>query len=346
MTHGRCNIGDLMLDSGQTIRDVEIAYTTSGILDDNCSNVVLVFHALTGNTNATEWWSGIIGSGKVIDTDQYFVICCNSLGSCYGSTGPQSINPEIEKPYGKDFPKITIRDIARTQLEVLKQLKINQIQIGIGGSMGAMVLLELALLEKQLFKSVISIACAPSHTAWRIAFSSIIRKTIEHFGALDINGSYEAGMKLARQIGMISYRSSAEFEERFARKTRDDKFEVEHYLEHQGEKIAGRFSPMSYLRLTEAMESYDLANGRSSDLSDVLSDLQSTILCIGIDSDILYPEQELRQFASSFPNAEYKTLSAVYGHDSFLVAQEELASLLAPFISRLVPIPNFQEAQQ
>lgn len=346
MTHGRCNIGDFLLDSGQTICDVEIAYTTSGILDDNCSNVVLVFHALTGNTDAAEWWSGIIGSGKAIDTDQYFVICCNSLGSCYGSTGPESINPETGKPFGKDFPKIAIRDIARSQLEVLKQLKIDQIEIGIGGSMGAMVLLELALLEKQLFKSLISIACGASHTAWRIAFSSIIRKTIEQFGALATNGSYETGMKLARQIGMISYRSSTEFEERFARETRDNKFEVEHYLEHQGEKIAERFSPMSYLRLTEAMESYDLTNGRGSDLSDVLSDLESDVLCIGIDSDILYPDQELRQFASSFPNAEYKTLFAIYGHDSFLVAQEELASLLTPFISTLAPIPNFQEAHQ
>ncbi len=341
MTHSRCNIGDFILDSGQTIRDVEIAYTTAGILDDRCSNVVLVFHALTGNTNATEWWSGIIGSGKAIDTDQYFVICCNSLGSCYGSTGPESINHETEKPYGKDFPKITIRDIARSQFEVLKQLKIDQIQICIGGSMGAMVLLELALLKKNLFKSLISIACGASHTAWRIAFSSIIRKTIEQLGLSNPNG-----IKLARQIGMTSYRSSVEFEERFSRNKRGDKFEVEHYLEHQGEKIAERFSPMSYLRLTEAMETYDLKNNRGSDLSDVLSILQSEVLCIGIDSDILYPEQELKEFASSFPHAEYKTLSAICGHDSFLIAQEKLALLLTPFISTLALTPNFQEAQQ
>ncbi len=344
MTHGRCNIGDFSLDSGQTIRDVEIAYTTSGILNDTCSNVVMVFHALTGNANALEWWNDIIGSGKAINTDQYFVICCNSLGSCYGSTGPESINPATDMPYGNNFPKITIGDIARSQLKTLKQLNIDQIQIGIGGSMGAMVLLELALLEKRLFKSIISIACGASHTAWRIAFSSIIRKTIEQFASLDTTGSLVTGMKLARQIGMISYRSSTEFEQRFARETRDDKFEVEHYLEYQGEKIAKRFSPVSYLRLTEAMESYSLTNNRCADLRDVVSDFKSDVLCIGIDSDILYPEQELQQFASFFPNASYKTLSAIYGHDSFLVAQQELAALLIPFISTLTPIQHCQEA--
>src|SRR5262249_16050888 len=161
-----------------------------------------------------------------------------------------SLNQQDEK-YGKNFPKITIRDIARSQLLALEQLGIDRAKLGIGGSMGAMVLLELALLKPEIFESIISIAFVVSHSASRLAFSSDIRKTIEAFGADD--ASYVKGMKLARQIAMTSYRCDSEFDSRFARTKRDDKFEVENYLEHQGEKIAARFSPYSYLRLTEAM---------------------------------------------------------------------------------------------
>jgi len=290
-----------------------------------------VFHTLTGAPEASEWWSRIIGEGKPINVRDHFVICFNSLGSCYGSTGPEDINPSTGKKYGKDFPKITIRDIARSQLLALKQLGIEQIQLGIGGSMGAMVLHELALLEPMLFNSLISIACGASHSAWRIAFSSVIRKTIQAFGDDDL--AYIEGMKLARQIAMTSYRCNEEFESRFSREQRNDKFEVENYLDHQGEKIAARFSPYSYLRLTEAMESYDLCDGRSRDLKEALSAITSEVLCVGIDSDILYPEAELEAFATSFPSATYKTLSASHGHDSFLVDGDKLCELISPFIS-------------
>jgi homoserine O-acetyltransferase len=285
--------------------------------------------------NVSDWWSGLIGKNKVIDPEKDYIICFNSIGSCYGSTGPESIDPRTGEKYGKQFPQITIRDIARSQLLALEVLGIRHAKLGIGGSMGAMVLLELALLAPDLFEKIVPIACGASHTAWRIAFSSVICKTIERTANAyaGTEEGYVEGMKLARQIGMISYRSSGEFENRFARDERGGVFEVEHYLEHQGEKIALRFSPYSYLRLTEAMESYDLASGREGNIQTILSDIDAEVLCIGIDSDILYPEWELSVFSSYFSKAEYKTLSAPFGHDSFLVADAELARFIAPFIT-------------
>ncbi|HET9137681.1 MAG TPA: homoserine O-acetyltransferase [Candidatus Kapabacteria bacterium] len=329
MSIERCIIGDLTLDSGVVLPEAFLSYTTYGTYDPINPNTVIVFHALTGTANASEWWSGIIGEGKSINPQDHFVICFNSLGSCYGSIGPECPDASGKK-YGKNFPKITIRDIARSQLLALEQLGIDHAVLGIGGSMGAMVLLELALLKPDLFDSIISIACGALHTAWRLAFSSVIRKTIEAFGNDD--ASYVNGMKLARQIAMTSYRCDAEFESRFARLQRNEKFEVENYLEHQGGKIAARFSPYSYLRLTEAMESYDLCAGRDRDLSNTLSAISSEVLCIGIDSDILYPEAEIKALASSFPSATYKTLHALHGHDSFLVDEQELATLIIDHI--------------
>lgn len=344
-TLSQCTIGDLVLDSGEILPKVEIAYTSYGTLNDERPNAVVVFHALTGDTDCTEWWSGIVGNDKPIDPENDFIICFNSIGSCYGSTGPQSIDSFSGENYNTRFPKITIRDIARSQLFALRQLGIDSITLGIGGSMGAMVLLELALLAPGLFEKIIPIACGASHSAWRIAFSSVIRKTIEQIAGAYENSEqgYVEGMKLARQTGMISYRSSGEFENRFAREKRYGTFEVEHYLEHQAEKIAARFSPQSYLRLTEAMESYDLTEGRGEDLRSILSEVSAEVLCIGIDSDILYPEWELSLFSSYFPKGEYKTLSAPFGHDSFLVAQDELARLIAPFTVASTHSTHFHE---
>ncbi|MBS1902917.1 MAG: homoserine O-acetyltransferase [Bacteroidetes bacterium] len=325
----RCTIGDLVLDSGAILPGVEIAYTTYGALNAERSNAVIVFHALTGDTNVSQWWGGLVGAGKLIDPADDFVICLNAIGSCYGSTGPDSIAPHTGRPYGKDFPSITTRDIARSQLSALAELGIRRARIGIGGSMGAMVLLELALLEPGFFDAVIPIACGASHSAWRIAFSSVTRKTIETIAAAggSTDDAFVQGMRIARQIGMTSYRCSEEFEQRFARDRREDQFEVEHYLQHQGEKIAARFSPHSYLRLTQAMETYDV--------SEAIGSLSCPSVFVGIDSDVLYPKSEIRSLASRIPMAKYVTLHANCGHDSFLVAEATLARLLTPFVTAI-----------
>jgi homoserine O-acetyltransferase len=302
------------LQLGESLPNVTIGYQTFGELNSDRSNTVLVLHALTGNTNCVDWWSGIIGQGRSIDPERDFVVCANLLGSCYGSTGPTD----------QHFPEITIRDIARTQLEFLIEFGIRDLQFAIGGSMGAMVLLELALLNQEFgcpinIERIAAIATGAAHSAWRLAFSSTIRRTIEQFFRLDPINGFDQGMKLARQFAMTSYRSKEEFDERFGRTASNGHFEVENYLIHQGEKIAERFSPHAYSSLTRAMELYDLREGRDSDIAKLFYSLKLPILFIGISSDILYTEHEIRLLATLAPSGTYRTLSAPYGHDSFLI---------------------------
>ncbi len=321
--------GTFDLECGEALLDAVIAYEIFGKPSADSSNIVFVGHALTGNTSVTEWWSGLIGEGKLIDTNKYCVVSSNSIGSCYGSTGPDSVKP---------FPAITIRDIARANNLLLKHLGFDQVFLGIGGSMGGMIVLEMALEQPELFANIIPIAVTASHSPWRIAYSSIIRKTIEAF-AHEGNEGLAKGMRLARQIGMVSYRSSIEFESRFGRErlsddpeayfAKDNLFEVESYLEHQGDKIVARFDPLSYLTLTRAMELYDLSRGRPS---GALNDLPAKIFVVAINTDVLYPVQECREFVEQFANAELAVLESNFGHDAFLVDDAKLALLLTPFV--------------
>jgi homoserine O-acetyltransferase len=324
------------LDANETLPQIELAYQTWGTLNADRSNAVLVAHALTGSADVEAWWSGIVGPDKLIDPKQYFVICINTLGSCYGSTGPESINPDTTAKYVATFPEITIRDIARTQLHLLQELGISEIALAIGGSMGGMVILELGLLAKETrtvtIHKLVAIAAGSEHSAWRVAFSSTIRKTIQAFEPLGESGLCE-GLRIARQLATISYRASGEFGRRFGRKIGEgEKFEVENYLEHQGQKIVDRFSVYSYLTLTRAMELYDLTRGKAVDAIHQLEGLDTDILLVGISSDILYLEEELRTFAKQLPNARYETLLAECGHDSFLIATDELAEIIRPFL--------------
>jgi homoserine O-acetyltransferase len=309
-------VENFSLDCGKVLQTAEFSYTTYG---SNKSDTVLIFHALTGNCDATDWWSGIIGEGKILDPKKHFIICANFLGSCYGSTGPESIHPETGIPYHENFPIITTGDIARQHLAILESLGIDKISLGIGGSMGGMILLELATLKPNLFEKIIPISVGASHSAWRLAFSSVIRKTITAFG----KDGYNKGMHLARQIAMTSYRSSTEFDGRFGRDTNGNNFEIENYLEYQGEKIVARFSPYCYITLTRAMELYDI--------NDKIQNIESEALFIGATSDILYKEEEIKEIASRIPGAKYRSLDAPFGHDSFLVAQNKLAKLIRPF---------------
>ena len=321
--------GDLELESGAVLTDARIAYQIFGKPNADRSNVVFVGHALTGNTNVTEWWRGLICEGKLIDTNKYCVISANSLGSCYGSTGHDAQG---------NFPTITIRDIARANNLLLRHLGFDQLLLGIGGSMGGMIVLEMALEQPDLYANLIPVAVTASHSPWRIAYSSIIRKTIEAF-AHEGEGGLTKGLRLARQIGMVSYRSSIEFESRFGRESlsddpehyfsSDNLFEVESYLEHQGDKIVARFDPRSYLTLTRAMELYDLTRGR---VASALRDLPARVLTVAISTDVLYPVAECREFAEQFTYGEFAVLDSHFGHDAFLVDDTKLAALITPFV--------------
>lgn len=330
-------LGSLELESGAVLSEVEIAYHTYGALNREGSNVVLVLHALTGSSAAHEWWSELIGEGRLLDPKKYFIIAPNLLGSCYGTSGPESTDSTIGKPYLATFPTITPRDMARANLTLLDRLGIAQVHFAIGGSLGGMVVLEMAALTPKRFRAIVPIAVSGSHSAWRVAFSSFIRKAIVASDpTLQDRAKLTEGMKLARQAAMISYRSNVEFDERFGRsKSATGSFEVESYLEHQGEKLATRFSPYSYLTLTRAMELYDLSERRGA-MRDVEASFAAKSLFVGISSDILYGADEIKRFALLFPNGLYRTLHALHGHDSFLVDTDALAKIIAPFLEELV----------
>lgn len=311
----------LKLECGVTLSNVEIAYNTYGSLNSDRSNVVLVLHALTGWPAAQEWWPGLIGEGKLLDPGKQFIICSNLLGSCYGSTGPASINPATGKAYDASFPEITTRDMARAILFLLDEIEITSIQLAIGGSLGGMVLLELAWLAPERFEAIIPIAVSGSHSAWRIAFSSCVRKIIMSADPTLLNrNKLQEGLRLARQVAMATYRSSSEFNERFARERQGKKFEVENYLEHQGDKIVARFSPYSYLALTRAMELFEL---------ETPVRYNKPALFVGISSDILYEPSEISNFTAHFPHGEFALLEAVHGHDSFLVDTGALSQIIS-----------------
>lgn len=333
-----------VLESGVTLPEVTVAFNTYGELNDDRSNAIIVLHALTGSPNVHEWWSGLFGAGRLLDPQKYFIIVPNLLGSCNGTTGPESNLPFLKKEgaggrsgrsYLASFPTITVRDMARVNLALLDRLGIDEVHLSIGGSLGGMVVLEMAAIEPERFRNIAPIAVSDSHSAWRIAFSSTIRKTIIAFDpTLQDRAKLLSGLRIARQSAMISYRSSAELDGRFGREKRGHAFEVERYLEHQGDKIAERFSPYSYLTLTRAMELYDIAEKRGC-IGHAVEPITASAFFVGISSDLLYPAKEIEQFASFFPNARYKTLQAIHGHDSFLVDAEALNRILLPWLREI-----------
>ncbi len=326
----------LPLECGTSLPEVEIAFQTYGTLNADGSNAILVLHALTGSSAAQEWWSGLIGEDRLLDPLKYFIIAPNLLGSCYGTTGPESHDPSTGQLYLASFPTITPHDMARANLALLDRLGISQIHLAVGGSLGGMVVLEMAAIAPERFQAIVPIAVSGLHSAWRLAFSSFVRKAIVASDpTLQDRAKLLEGMKLARQAAMISYRSSAEFDERFGRsKAVSGIFEVESYLEHQGEKLSARFSPYSYLTLTRAMELYDLSEGHGA-MRDVVALIKSRSLFVGISSDILYGADEIKRFASLFPNGRYRTLHATHGHDSFLVDTDALTKILAAFLEEI-----------
>lgn len=318
------------LDSGEALQHAELAFETKGELNAERSNAALYVHALSGSASLED---------TTLNTSKYFVISPNVLGSCYGSTGPESYRADGKhgnnESQGTTFPEITIRDIARSILTLLDDLEIERLSFAIGGSFGAMVVLELAMLVPERVGRLVILSCGAEHSAWRIAFSSVIRKIIEQ--AIANGEDIDRAFSLARQIAMISYRSQEEFDKRFGRTQRTGArvFEVESYLEHQGRKIVERFSPYSYVVLTRAMEGYSLSGDREGTRAEILSRLSMPVLLVGSSSDVLYPEDELRSFASELPNARYETLHAPYGHDSFLVAKDEVTAIVNQFLKEM-----------
>ena len=340
-----------VLESGQSLAPVSVAYETYGKLNVEGTNAILVCHALTGDAHAAGmdvkgrigWWEGAIGRGKAFDTDKYFVVCSNFLGSCYGTTGPTSSNPATGLPYGRSFPAFTVRDMVRLQHHVLKHLGINRLVTVSGGSLGGMQVLEWALMYPDFVETIVPIATSARHSAWCIGLNEVARLAIENDGAWGQGNGHsepERGLALARMIAIISYRSRASFEQRFSRNqttggaAHDPLFDVESYLHYQGEKLVRRFDAATYVAITKAMDRHDISRGRLG-LQETLNTIKAHALCIGIDSDVLYPVVEQAELAAHIPNAKYAEVRSIHGHDAFLIEFDQLNRLIKDFLKEV-----------
>ena len=316
------------LEGGQTLPALTIAYHSYGQLNANKDNVIWICHALTANSDAQDWWPGMIGDGLLFDTSSHFVICANILGSCYGTTGPLSVNPNTGQLYYHSFPFITIRDIVKAHMLLREHLGIKKIHLLTGGSIGGYQALEWALMEQEVVDNLLLLTTSAAESAWGIAVHTAQRLAIE--ADTSWNEPHPdagiKGMKAARAIGMLTYRSY----EILVEKQTDpdvnklDDFKASSYINHQGEKLVKRFNAYTYWMLTKAMDSHNIARRRAKDLASVLKTIPHKTLIIGISSDILCPVAEQVFMAQNMPKATYIEINSAYGHDGFLVEIEKI----------------------
>ncbi|MFA5867351.1 MAG: homoserine O-acetyltransferase [Actinomycetota bacterium] len=349
---------ELIVESGQRLAPVTLAYETYGELDEDKANAILIQHAFSGDAHAAGWhegepkpgwWEPMIGPGKAFDTNKYFVICSNVIGGCKGSTGPSSVNPATGHPYALSFPDITINDMAAAQKLLIDYLGIDRLLAVAGGSMGGQQALSWVARYPDRIKSAILIATAAKHSPQQIAFNVVGRQAILTDPKWNSGNYYDgpgpdAGLALARMVGHITYMSADSMEEKFGRKTGprlsnafSGGFEVEGYLEHQGTSFVERFDANSYLYLTKAIDSYDVSGGRP--LADVFKGVEASLLVLAFKSDWLYPAEQSREIVKACKRAGVKTtfveLNSTYGHDAFLVEVEEETQVVEHFLERI-----------
>lgn len=330
---------------GNQLSSITLHYTTYGKLNRARDNAVLVCHALTGSSRVAQWWPRLLEAGSPLDAERYFVICVNTLGSCYGSTGPLSINSQTGRRYGKDFPLISIRDIARTQARLLDELGIERLDMIIGGSIGGMQALQFAIDYPKRVSRAISIAATPL-SAMGLAFNHLARRAIYN-DTRWLDGDYRPheqpldGLALARSIAMCSYKSAELFSERFARrpnrntedptKSLEDRFYVAGYLDYQGQLLSERFDACSYVMLTKAMDNFDLSHGFSSE-EEAIKRIKAQCVLVGISSDWLFPAAEVKnlwhKFNAAGVDSIYQELESPHGHDGFLSDCAALCSVI------------------
>src|SRR4249920_906089 len=351
----------LPLDCGETLAPFSIAYQTYGPLNAAKSNLVLVCHALTGDqhvanihpvTGKPGWWETMVGPGKPIDTDRYFVLCPNVIGGCMGSTGPSSINSRTGHPYGLDFPVITIADMVRAQARLLDHLGVPDVLCVLGGSMGGMQVLEWAATYKDRVFSAVPIACAARHSSQNIAFHEVGRQAVmaDPDGCqgryLDEGTSPRKGLAVARMAAHITYLSDDALHTKFGRNLQDrDKitfgfdadFQVESYLRYQGLSFVDRFDANSYLYITRAMDYFDLAADHGGVLANAFQGTRTRFCLVSFTSDWLFPTEESREIVHALnavaANVSFVELKSNKGHDAFLLHEPELFATIRGFLS-------------
>ena len=350
----------LKLDSGETLGPFTVAYTTQGTLNADRSNTILIFHALTGDqfvadthpvTGKDGWWQHMIGPGRLLDTDRYFVLCANVIGGCMGTTGPRDINPETGKPWGLTFPIITIGDMVRAQVMLLDHLGIDQVFCAIGGSMGAMLVLDFAAHYPDRVFSAIPIAGSARHSSQNIAFDEVGRQAImadpDWCGGdyLSQDRKPTRGLAVARMAAHITYLSEAALQRKFGRRLQERnaigfsleaEFQVESYLRHQGSTFVERFDANTYIYITRAMDYFDLAAENEGLLSNAFQRTPVRFCVISFTSDWLFPTSESRELVRALnsvaANVSFVEVETDKGHDAFLLDEPEFFKTLAGFL--------------
>jgi len=355
----------LDLSCGQTLDEYELVYETYGELNDEKSNAILVCHALSGNHHLagfnspealekgkpTGWWDNLVGPGKVIDTNKFFVVCSNNLGGCHGSTGPKSINPKTSKPYGPDFPMVTVTDWVDSQRQLAFALNVEQWCAVIGGSLGAMQVQEWAIRYPDQLKHAVVIASAPKLTAQNIAFNEVARQAIRtdpHF----YEGRYFEhdsipfhGLRIARMLGHITYLSDNMMAQKFGRALRDKdavdfefspEFEVESYLKYQADRFAESFDANTYLLMTKALDYFDPAGEYGDNLSAAFKSAKADFLVISFSTDWRFDPSRSREIVRSLQdnnlNVSYAEVDADQGHDSFLLNIDDYVNVFSAYM--------------
>ena len=325
------------LESGENLPGFQLKYTTLGQLNTDRSNVIWICHALTGSSDFTDWWKGLFTENSPFNPKDYFIICANTLGGCYGSTGPLSINSKTGKPYYHTFPFITNRDIV-CGFDLLRQhLNISKIHTLLGGSLGGQQVLEWAIKQPEVFERIIPIATNAFHSPWGIAINEAQRMAIESdstWKSDDTRAGIE-GMKAARAIGMISFRTYDTFLQTQSEKTLEntDDFRASSYQRYQGQKLSNRFNAFSYWVLTKVMDSHQVGRNRAS-IENALKKIKAKTLVIGIDTDLLFPIREQEYLAKQIEGASLETITSLHGHDGFLVEFDQFKNIVQEFLKR------------
>ena len=355
----------LYLESGEVLDEFELVYETYGALQPDGNNAILICHALSGNHHAAGfhseadtkpgWWDTVIGPGKPIDTNRFFVVCPNNIGGCNGSTGPASISKTTGKPWGSLFPQVTVGDWVESQKRLAQYLGINQWAAVVGGSLGGMQALQWSVTYPDWVTHCVVIAAAPGLTAQNIAFNEIARQAIfsdpDWCGGdyIDANSAPEKGMALARMVGHLTYMSADNMSDRFGRELRqgsfdpdDDEqpiFQVESYLRYQGSQFATRFDANTYVLMTRALDRFDLAASSDGDLAKALEHASAEFLILSFSSDWRFSPARSREITTALLAAgkrvTYSNLESDAGHDAFLLEEADYIALLHAWMQRV-----------
>jgi homoserine O-acetyltransferase len=341
-------LGPFELESGVRLPSLTVAYRSWGRLHPRGDNAVLVCHALTGSADVDRWWGALLGPGRALDPERDFVLCSNVLGSCYGTSGPASARPG-GGCWGAAFPAFTVRDVVRVQAALVERLGVRRLRLVLGGSLGGMQVLEWALLFPERVGAIVPIAASARHSAWCIALSEAQRQAIYadprwRGGAYPADDAPEAGLAVARQIAMCTYRSRESLEPRFSRESDAEAgFAVASWLRHHGRALVERFDAASYVALTRAMDTHDVGRGRGG-WREALGTVRAPALVVAVDSDVLYPPVEQAELAAALPNGRLARLRSPHGHDAFLIEADEVNRLVAEFRAGLAQDDGHEEA--